>query len=247
MTRTLITITARQLFNRRRVILIGLLALVPLGVAVLYRLANETHADPPPIEFAPGIIDGLVVTALLPLGALVFGTGALGAEIEDGTAVYLLAQPIARWRILAAKVLVASLATLLLTVPTTLVTALVILGGDDPDAISAGFVVGVGAGAIAYCCVFVALSTVTSRALLIGLGYVFVWEAFVTSIFSGTRWVSVRQYVLGLADGISSAPASAFEAELDGRSAAVACAVLIAVSLALGVYFLERFEIGERL
>ena len=247
MTRTLLTITALQLFGRRRAILIVLLALVPLGVGLLYRFGNESLDDPTPIEFAPAIIDALVVAALLPLGALVSGAAALGAEIEDGTAVYLLSKPIARWRILLAKVFVASLATFALVTPTTVLTSLVILGGDDPAAITVGFAVGVAVGSVVYCSVFVGLSAITSRALLFGIGYVFVWEAFVTSIFSGTRWVSVRQYVLGLADGISTAPASAFEADLGGVSAAVASAVVIALSLALGVRYLARFEIGERL
>jgi ABC-2 type transport system permease protein len=246
-TRTLLTITALQLFGRRRVILIGLLALLPLGIAVLSRFAGDSPDDPTPAEFATFVLDALVVVGLLPIGALIFGTAALGAEIEDGTAVYLLSKPIARWRILLVKVAVASLATIALATPTTVLTALVILGGEDPEGIAAGFALGVTVGAIAYCCVFVGLSAITSRALLIGLGYVFVWEAFVTSIFSGTRWVSVRQYVLGLADSVSTTPASAFEAELGGTGAAVASAVVILASLAIGIRFLERFEIGERL
>ena len=36
----------------------------------------------------------LLVTTLVPIVALVFGTVALGAEIEDGTAVFLLLKPI---------------------------------------------------------------------------------------------------------------------------------------------------------
>ncbi len=53
-------------------------------------------------------MDRLVIRTLLPLVALVFGTAALGSELDDGTAVYLLAKPIARWRIVAAKVIVAA-------------------------------------------------------------------------------------------------------------------------------------------
>lgn len=247
MTRTLLTITALQLFGRRRVILIGLLALLPLGIAVLAQLAEDSPDDPTSAEFAAFVLDALIVAGLLPLGALIFGTAALGAEIEDGTAVYLLSKPIGRWRILLVKVAVASLATLTLVLPTTVLTGLVIFHADDPDRITAGFALGVSVGAIAYCCLFVGLSAITSRALLFGLGYVFVWEAFVTTIFSGTRWVSVRQYVLGLADGVSTAPASALEANLGGTGAAVASAIVIALSLVIGIRFLERFEIGERL
>ena len=41
MTRTLLTLTAHQLLGRRRGILIALLALLPIGIALLYRLAGE--------------------------------------------------------------------------------------------------------------------------------------------------------------------------------------------------------------
>ena len=44
----------------------------------------------------------------MPLVALIFGTAALGSEIEDGTAVYLLIKPIPRWQIALAKILVAA-------------------------------------------------------------------------------------------------------------------------------------------
>ena len=247
MTRTLIWLTVLHLVGRRRATLISLLAAIPVLIALLYRFANDDLDDPPPIEVRPVIIDTIVVTTLLPLVALVFGTAALGAEIEDGTAVYLLTKPIARWRIVAVKVGVASAVTVTLMAPTTLVSALIILGGDDPERIALAFTVAVAVGAIAYSSLFVGLSAVTSRALIVGLGYVFVWEAFVTNIFSGTRWVSVRHYVLELADLFSSAPASAFEAELGGVTAAIAAALLIAVSFAVGARALERFEIGERL
>ena len=39
----------------------------------------------------------------MPLVALIFGTAAIGSEIEDGTAVYLIVKPIPRWRIVAGQ------------------------------------------------------------------------------------------------------------------------------------------------
>ena len=231
MTRTLISLTLRQLLGRRRALFLVVLALVPVLVAILYRFGSD-HVDPPPVEFAPDLLDTLLLAIVLPITALIFGTAALGAEIEDGTAVYLLTKPIERRRILLVKIGV---------------TSLIILGGDDPHGISAGFVLGVVVGATAYCALFVALSVRTSRALLIGLAYVFVWEAILPSIFDGTRWVSVRQYLLGLADLVSSAPASALEADLAGGSAAVAAALLLTASVLIGSRLISRFEIGERL
>ena len=246
MTRTLIVLTARQLAGRRRAFFLVLLAFIPIAVALLYRLGSD-HAEPSPVEFAPDMLDALVLAVVLPLIALVFGTAALGAEIEDGTAIYLLTKPIERWRILIVKIGVAAIATLALVLPSTLIAALITLGGDDPYGLTAGFVLAVAVGTIAYAALFVALSVRTSRALLIGLVYVFIWEAIVPSIFDGTRWISIRQYMLGLADLVSSAPRSALEAELGGASAALAAVALITISVLLGTRLIRRFEVGERL
>ena len=69
MTRTLLTITALQLFSRRRVILIALLALLPLGVGLLYRLGNESLDDPSPIEFAQATPVGFKCLTITTVGS----------------------------------------------------------------------------------------------------------------------------------------------------------------------------------
>jgi ABC-2 type transport system permease protein len=246
MTATLLSITARQLLGRRRGLLLVLLALVPVLIALLYRFAGDASEDSPPVEFAPELTESVVLRLVLPLVALVFGTAALGAEIEDGTAVYLLATPAERWRIVLVKVATAAAVTIALVVPATILSSLIIFGGADEHGIAVGFALAVTVGALAYCSVFVALSAFTSRALIAGLGYVFVWEAFATNIFSATRWASIREYSLGVADLVSSAPSSTFAAELDGGSALVAATLVSVVAYVLGVRFLSRFEIGER-
>ena len=241
MTSTLFSLTARQLLGRRRAVLIALLSLLPVGIALLYRLAGEGGEE---TEFAAGMIGGLVVTLLLPIGALVFGTSALGSEIEDGTIVYLLAQPVARWRIVVVKAAAASLATIALTVPAVLFTAVIILDGLDSDSLWCASTVAAIAGSVVYSTLFVGLSTITGRALVIGLGYVFLWEALITNLFEGTRWISVRQYVFAIADALSTA--EPVVSTLSGAQALGASAVVVAASLAVGSYFLRRFELGEQ-
>ena len=243
MTRTLLSLTAHQLLGRRRAILIALLALLPVGIALLLRFAGDA-ADERPYEATSNLVGGFVFTLLLPIGALVFGTSALGSEVEDGTVVYLLAHPIARWRIVAAKFVVAAAATIALTVPATLVSALIVLGGFDAESLWWAAAAATVVGAVVYSALFVGLSTITSRALIIGLVYVFVWEAFITNFFDGTRWISVRQYTYGVADALTTA--APVTGNLSGSDAALASAVVVAASLAVGTWFLTRFEIGER-
>ncbi len=66
--------------------------------------------------------------------------------------------------------------------------------------ISVGYTVAVAAGSVIYVAAFVALSLVTSRALVAGLLYILVWEGALASSFPGIRFLSIRQYALAIAD-----------------------------------------------
>ena len=153
MTRTLINLTARQLLGRWRALIMLLLALLPVLVAVIYRLGGDQDDA---AEWTAGMLDVMALGLVLPLTALIFGTGALGAEIEDGTAVYLLTKPVERWRIVLVKIGVAAAATILITLPPLVVASVIALGGDEA-ALTPAFAVAVVAGAITYCALFVAL------------------------------------------------------------------------------------------
>ena len=109
MTGIILRLTLGQMLGRGRTILIGILALLPVLIALVYRLGSQ---DTDQQEWAATVLlDGLVVSTFLPLAALVYGTAVLGAEIEDGTAVYLLSKPIARSRIIVGKLLAAWMLT----------------------------------------------------------------------------------------------------------------------------------------
>src|SRR5450830_295214 len=91
----IVQVTLRQLLGRRRAILLVLLSAVPILLAVVFRAGS--NGDIP--DFATLVLDGVAVTLLLPIVAVLFGTAAFGAEVEDGTILYLLAKPISRWAI----------------------------------------------------------------------------------------------------------------------------------------------------
>ena len=58
------------------------------------------------------------------------------------------------------------------------------------------------------------LSVVTSRALIAGLVYVFIWEGLINGLFAGTRLLSVRHYTLAVADIFVDLPRDIFDAKL---------------------------------
>ena len=78
------------------------MSLSPVEMSVvIFRFAAEAEDDP--LEFYGAGLERLIVGLTLPLTALVIGTAALGQDLEDGTATYLLSKPIPRWRIVIEK------------------------------------------------------------------------------------------------------------------------------------------------
>lgn len=241
MNAVIFTLTLRQLLGRRRVLMLLGLAALPVIVALVFRAGDysgsHTHWT------AQVLLNGLVVTTVLPLTALMFGTDALGMEMEDGTAVYLLSKPLSRLQVIGAKLVAAWLPTAVLVSISTAVSAAIALEGTGNSSILVAFTLAGVLGSFAYCCVFLALSLMTSRALIAGLIYVFLWEGVVTQLFTGTRVLSVRQYTLGLADLVARTDTRTFHANLDGMAAIVLMALVSAAAIALARDRLARFEI----
>lgn len=244
MNRTIFALTMRQMLSRRRMLLMVGFALLPVLIAILFRLLGDqdTHQQE---ETVDGLFGGLIVTILLPLCALIFGTAALGTEIEDGTSVFLLSKPVPRQHVVAAKLLAAWLVTAALVLASTIFAGTIALEGVDEQGILLGFVAATFLGSFVYTALFLLLSVVTSRALITGLVYVFIWEGVVTELFSGTRILSVRQYSLGVADLIADTSAATFEADLGGTTALVMMAIVSVGAIALAVRRLRSFEIGQ--
>lgn len=236
------TLTLREFAGQRRSLLIVLLALLPVLLALVFRLGEGED----PQDFTGNfLLDGVLITRVLPLACLILGTAAIGAEIEDGTIVYLLAKPVPRRAVVLAKFAAAALIAAALIVPATLVSGRVALGDAEGEGLVAGFTAAAFAGTLAYSAVFVLLSIVTSRALLAGLAYVFIWEGLVSSLFGATAYLSIRHYCLGIADGIATLDPAVLDAELSGVEGAVLAALATVGALWYAVARLERLELGE--
>lgn len=240
----IISLTMRQLLGRRRTLLLLLGAGLPLLVAVMFRLFADDDVDPQRF-MARNVLDSILITFILAFVALIMGTAALGADIEDGTAVYLFARPIPRSTIVISKLIPAWIISAAVTALTALISGYVGLWGESAANIPIAFAVACVVGSLLYCAVFLALSIYTSRALIIGLIYVFVWEALLTNLLPGTRLLSIREYTRALADVMSSTSAREWEARLDGPQALVLMLVVGVLAVVLAIRRLQRWEIGE--
>ncbi|HET6381633.1 MAG TPA: ABC transporter permease subunit [candidate division Zixibacteria bacterium] len=237
---TVASITLRQLLSRRRVILLLLLAGVLILVAFVLRISlDDVYLE----NYAAQVLSLLGVATLMPLVALLFGTGAIGSELEDGTAVFLLAKPISRATIGLTKLVVAAGCSVVLTAVPMLAAGLIAAGHLDPG-LAIAFAAASAVGAVIYTALFLALSLVTSRALVIGLGYVLIWEGVLAGLFAGTRTFSVREHTLAIADALTDAPPDVFAAQLDLTTALVVGGVVLVGATLLAIRRLVTIEIA---
>ena len=239
MSKQIFLLSLRQLVGKRRTFALVGLSLLPLLVAVVVR-TSDSSADPvDPVDNAL-LNYGLIVTTLVPLVTLVLSTTSLGMEIEDGTIVYLLSKPLPRAQVIMAKLVASWLPAAWLVALSAVLSGSIALEGSGESSLLLAFVVSSVLGALAYSSVFLLLSLLTSRALVFGLIYVFIWEGIVTGLFSGTRTLSIREYTLGVADLLTGT--SEFDAHLNGVTALVLMAVVTTAFVALAIRRLNRFE-----
>jgi ABC-2 type transport system permease protein len=232
------TLTLRQLAGSRRWWLVLALAALPLLAAALFHLATTTHTA---AEYADDITTTLIASAILPLVMLLLGVAAFGNEVGDRTLVYLTAKPVARWRIVMPKLV----ATLLVGgVPVALGAAAavaVIEEGDVGGALATG--VGLLAGAAAYAAIFLWAGLATRHALIIGLVYVFVWEATLAAYLDGIRYLSVRRYALALTHGLDGNRLASVDVPLGTTASIVGVVLVLAGFTALAVRKLSRMDV----
>ncbi|MFI7021659.1 ABC transporter permease [Micromonospora sp. NPDC049900] len=221
-------ITARGLFGRRRFLL-----LLPLPVLLVVLAVLSRGLGVAPTDWGPPVLVGLGLAVVLPVIALIVGTGVLGAEIDDGTVVHVLTTPLPRWQIVLPKLAVAAGATAV-TVAVPLFAA-----GLLADSARLGLALAVAAaiGALAYSALFVASSLLTRRPVLLGLVYVLIWEGLLSNVVTGTRVLSIQHYVIAIADKL--APTALLNTTV---SVPVAAVMTVLVSVGFTVLAIDRLR-----
>jgi ABC-2 type transport system permease protein len=195
---TLFTLTLRQFLRGRRVLVLGLLALLPAGLAVLVRNIDDRHSPPgSEIEFV--FLFNLVPHVLLPLTALLYGSGMILDEQEEQTLTYLLIRPLPKWALYVTKLLATVCMVALLGLVFVVLTETATYLGSGrffevfPLKVLAVF--GVMALALtAYASVFGFLSLLVQRSLIVGIVFIVVFEGILANLDFAVRKLSVMYY-----------------------------------------------------
>jgi ABC-2 type transport system permease protein len=191
---TIIKLALQALLGRRRFWLLVALPLALIGLtALILALSRDDAAAWPMISF-------LGYPLVLPLVAILAASSVLGPEVDDGSIVYLLSKPVSRHAIAISKWLVAWSATLVVGSLGVLVAGLVAGGGSQ----AVGWWVAALVAGTTYSALFLALSSFTRHAVVIGLIFVLIWEGLAGGFLSGVAWLSVGQWGIRIGHEVSA-------------------------------------------
>lgn len=176
------------------------------------------------------------VTLIMPLLAMLFGSGGLREEVEDQTLTYAFVRPFDRGGVFVARTLAAC----------AVVCAPVLLGvaiaANDPVDVARDLAVAV-LGAAAYTSVFAVLGLVLRHPTLIGLG-VLAWEQVVGGVPGFLSRLTLRAHLRGLLELDSGA--GLFSSMFRAPAWWVSLPILIgvtALALAGGVWWVRHREL----
>jgi ABC-type transport system involved in multi-copper enzyme maturation permease subunit len=152
-----------------------------------------------PIHKTGGSAAEIVLLVLVILPPM-FVASSLGEEIEDKTAAYLWSRPLARWTIIAGK--------LLALAPTcaAFVAGSAIASGyaGDPSLLKAGVITALAAGAIATCCAVAGVAAILPRhAMIFSIIYLLL-DLTIGSVDASVHYASIAYAIRSIAGDTGS-------------------------------------------
>ncbi len=235
----------------KRALLCLVVALLPVAAALLVVLISQSEGPP------PALIIGwsLEVQLVVPLIALVAGSGVVAEEIEDKTISYLLVRPIPRASILFGRYLASAVfvCAVLLASTWAMTTVLELAGSGHEQGLTSEatrrLMLVAPLGGAVYTAIFATLGTLLARPILFGMGYTFAIEVFVANFPGTSQRLTVQYYLKSLFVGDAPDLAERLDealiaVELVGPSEALRTLAWILVgALALGAWVVSRRQV----
>lgn len=198
------------------------------------------------LSFSRWVVLGSYLGFVLPLFTLAYASAAIGAEREARSLIWLLTRPVPRSAVY--------LGTFMGTLPWCLLfgvggfVALCLAGGELGQKALAVYWPAAVAGTIAFAALFHLLGALVRRPIVVGLIYVFFYEALVASLPGSLKKFSLNFYTRSLMNGEASA-AGYPGAMLDVSapvSSGTAWAVLLLVTVLLTTLGMVLFARSEQ-
>ena len=220
---TVVWISFRALFGRKRALLFVLPAIVLVVITLTLKGSHGTVSDWPAL-----VLGRVGVGAVVPLTALLVGTSVLGSEIDDNSVLHLLATPVPRRDVIVSKIAVSSLTTMLFAAVPVLIAGIIAQGAHK---LAIGCFLGAIVGSIVYSCLFVLISAALRHPVIYALAYVAIWEQLIATLVGGAKYLSIEQWSLGIAHSVSN------NSNLDSHLTFTPSIVLSVIAVALTTWY----------
>jgi len=240
-----------EFFRAKRVVVWVIVAAGIYGAATAYvRLGG---AEP---ENAYATLSSLLVFRLLPLASAIFSSAVLSQEIEQKTIVYMLTRPVPRQVFLTMRTLASALSVFIVTAMAAIALSFAVYGASTPtNHYLWRDLVAIAVGSLAYGGLFVLISLMMNRAMVVSLLFAFAWETSVPSMPGSVYLMSISTHLTAIAQrpssgepargggGVLTVVANALGTNtLSPTVGWAVMIILIAFCLTFGAWWFKRFE-----
>lgn len=200
-------------------------------------------------------VSAILVFRVLGLASAIYTTAIISQEVEQKTVVYLLTRPVERWKLLMTRYLASAIVVALIGVGSTIALSIAVYHGFGNPL----FVKDVEAmiiGAFAYGALFLFVSLLFNRSMLICLLFVFGWETSVPNMPGELYRLSIFSYLQSIAEHPQSqALGRSLMALVSGTlgtntvssgTAITTLVVVMALGLAASAWWFTHFEYVPR-
>jgi ABC-2 type transport system permease protein len=183
----------RECFRFRKIIPWILLGLCAFILAIVWQTINKSAS--PTDRFVN--VANLLVFRLLPLAAAIYSTAIISQEVEQKTIVYLLTRPIQRWKLILGRWAASASAIIIFSMFGLLMTLLGVGGSVKLSLVND--VLAIVLGTLAYSSLFLFITLLFNRAIIICVLFAFGWESSIPNLPSGLQQLSILAHMQGIA------------------------------------------------
>lgn len=244
--------SVREFMRTRRLIPWLLLGFAGMGLAVAWPYLNNqsSKAD----QYTS--VSAMLVFHVLALASAIYSLAIISQEVEQKTIVYLLTRPVPRWLLLLSRYLASATVVALLGIfGAVLVSAGVYKGDLFSNPLLMKDIVALIFGAFSYGALFLLVSLLLNRAMIVCLLFAFGWETIVPNMPGEMYRLSVYSHVMAIADHpysqtvsgpVSLASGSMGSSTITPGAAYVTLLVLTVVLIGMSAAWFTHFEYVPR-
>lgn len=197
-------------------------------------------------------LSSLLLFRLLPLASAIFSSGVISQEIEQKTIVYLLTRPVPRAQLLILRTLASALVVSIVTIIAAIALSFSVFGsGALSNPILYRDFKAIIVGSLAYGSLFVLISLIINRSMIVSLLFAFAWETSVPNMPGSVYLLSVSSYLTAIAQrpsaGVATNPLGFVASRLGTNMLRadvgwVAMVGMILFCVCLGAWWFTKFE-----